>query len=30
MTEEDYINNIYADYSGGTENDHYIVRNVQT
>ena len=30
MTEEDYINNIYADYSGGTENDHYIVRNVHT
>ena len=27
MTKEDYINNIYADFSGGTENDHYIVRN---
>ena len=30
MTEEDHINNIYADYSGGTENDHYIVRNGHT
>ena len=30
MTEENYINNIYADYSGGTDNDHYIVRNGHT
>lgn len=28
MTEEDYINNMYADYNGGTENDHYIVRDM--
>ena len=30
MKDEDHINNIYADYSGGTENDHYIVRNGHT
>ena len=28
MTEEDHINNMYADYNGGTENDHYIVRDM--
>lgn len=28
MTEEDHINNIYADYHGGTEDDHYIVRDM--
>lgn len=27
MTEDDYICNIYVDYSGGNENDHYIVQN---
>lgn len=30
MTEEDLIKNIYVDYCGGTENDHYIVRNGHT
>ena len=28
MTEEDHINNMYVDYYGGTENDHFIVRDM--